>query len=218
MKRIIALILATLICVFSFAGCGKDPADDLANVEKAGKLVVGITSFAPMDFKDDNGEWVGFDADLAKAFAKELGVEVEFREIEWDNKVLELDSYKVDVIWNGMTLTEEVTAAMDCTNAYCNNQQVIIVPKDKAADFATPDSIKDITVAVEKGSAGQTEATAKGAKIKEVAKENKVEIVENKPLARMLYYNVELGSVIPPELYKAVADILAMVYKMQGKI
>lgn len=56
------------------------------------------------------------------------------------------------------------------------------------------------------------------AKIKEVAKENKVEIVENKPLARMLYYNVELGSVIPPELYRAVADILAMVYKMQGKI
>jgi len=56
------------------------------------------------------------------------------------------------------------------------------------------------------------------AKIKEVAKENKVEIVENKPLARMLYYNVELGSVIPPELYRAVADILAMVYKMQGRI
>ncbi len=168
MKKIIALLLAALICVFSFAGCGKDPADDLANVEKAGKLVVGITSFAPMDFKDDSGEWVGFDADLAKAFAKELGVEVEFREIEWDNKVLELDSYKVDVIWNGMTLTDEVTAAMDCSNAYCNNQQVIIVPKDKADAFATPDSIKNVTVAVEKGSAGQTEATAKGAKVKEV--------------------------------------------------
>ncbi len=56
------------------------------------------------------------------------------------------------------------------------------------------------------------------AKIKDTARENKIEIVENKPLARMLYYNVELGAVVPPELYKAVADILAMVYRMQGKV
>ena len=78
--------------------------------------------------KDDNGEWIGFDADMAKLVAEKLGVEVQFVEIDWDNKIMELDSKNIDVVWNGMTLTDEVTSSMECTNAYCNNAQVVVVP------------------------------------------------------------------------------------------
>ena len=102
--------------------------DDVAYIKGKGTLVVGITDFAPMDYKDDNGEWIGFDADMAKIVAEKLGVECQFVEIDWDNKIMELDSKNIDVVWNGMTLTDEVTNAMNCTNAYCNNAQVIVVP------------------------------------------------------------------------------------------
>ena len=99
---------------------------DVAYIQDKGKLIVGITEFEPMDYKDANGEWIGFDADMAKLVAEKLGVEVEFVVIDWDMKVNELDSKNIDVVWNGMTLTEGVTAAMECTNAYCENAQVVI--------------------------------------------------------------------------------------------
>ena len=99
---------------------------DVKYIQDKGKLVVGITEFEPMDYQDANGEWIGFDADMAKLVAQKLGVEIEFVVIEWDMKVNELDSKNIDVVWNGMTLTEGVTAAMECTNAYCENAQVVI--------------------------------------------------------------------------------------------
>lgn len=83
---------------------------DLAYVKVKGTLVVGITDFEPMDYQDENGNWIGFDADLASAFAESLGVDVEFVEIDWDNKILELDGKTIDCVWNGMTLTDEVTS------------------------------------------------------------------------------------------------------------
>lgn len=103
---------------------------DVAYIQGKGTLIVGITDFAPMDYKDDSGEWIGFDADMARVVAEKLGVEAQFVEIDWDNKIMELDSKNIDVVWNGMTLTSEVTSAMECTNAYCNNAQVIVVPAD----------------------------------------------------------------------------------------
>lgn len=103
---------------------------DVAYIQDKGTLIVGITDFAPMDYKDDNGEWIGFDADMARLVAEKLGVEVQFVEIDWDNKIMELDSKNIDVVWNGMTLTDEVKAAMECTNAYCNNAQVVVVPAE----------------------------------------------------------------------------------------
>jgi len=138
MKKMTALLLAVLM-VLSMAACASKPAEesDLAYIQDKGTLVVGITDFAPMDYQNESGEWIGFDADLAKAFADSLGVKVEFVEIVWDNKVLELDSKTIDCVWNGMTLTSEVTSAMACSNAYCNNAQVVIVPADKAADYQT---------------------------------------------------------------------------------
>ena len=101
---------------------------DVAYIQDKGTLIVGITDFAPMDYKDDAGNWIGFDADMAKIVAEKLGVEIEFVEIDWDNKIMELDSKYIDVVWNGMTLTDEVTSAMECTVPYCNNAQVVVVP------------------------------------------------------------------------------------------
>lgn len=104
---------------------------DVEAIQKKGTLVVGITDFEPMDYKDENGDWIGFDADMAKIVADKLGVEVQFVEIDWDNKIMELQSGNIDVVWNGMTLTDEVTSSMACTNAYCNNAQVVVVPNEK---------------------------------------------------------------------------------------
>lgn len=138
-----------------------DNADsDMDYVKNKGTLVVGITDFEPMDYRDENSEWVGFDADMAKAFAESLGVSVEFVEIDWDNKILELDGKTIDCVWNGMTLTAEVTSAMECSNPYCNNAQVIVVPSDKAADFQDKDNIPEVSFAVEAGSAGEAQASA----------------------------------------------------------
>ena len=90
-------------------------------------LMAGITEFEPMDYKDEDGNWIGFDADLAKKLAEKLGVKIKFVVINWDTKTMELDSKKIDVVWNGMTLTNEVKNSMECTNAYCNNAQVVVV-------------------------------------------------------------------------------------------
>ena len=187
-KKLLALLLAGAMSVSMLAGCGggTDTAEtgdtaaetdttetetesDLAYVQDKGTLVVGITEFEPMDYQNADGEWIGFDADMAKAFAESLGVEAEFQVIDWDNKVMELDGKTIDVVWNGMTLTEEVTSAMDCTNAYCNNAQVVIVPADVADQYQDVDSVKGLSFAVESGSAGMEQVQALGATYTEVA-------------------------------------------------
>ena len=98
----------------------------MAYIQDKGTLIVGITEFEPMDYRDENGEWIGFDADMAKLVAEKLGVEIEFIVIDWNNKIMELDSKNIDVVWNGMTLTDEVTSSMECTNPYVNNAQVVV--------------------------------------------------------------------------------------------
>lgn len=177
-KKLLALALSMVMC-FSMVACGsegeknsgKDVEEtpttlvgegDLERIQEKGTLVVGITDFEPMDYKDDEGNWVGFDADMATAFAKSLGVEVEFVEIDWDNKVLELESMAIDCVWNGMTLTEEVTSSMACSNPYCNNAQVAIVKSKDADQYQTVESLKDLTFAVEVGSAGEEEVSKLG--------------------------------------------------------
>ena len=188
MKKLLALMLA-LVMVFALAACGDsgsaatdapsaEPTDtaesaapseggdtaesDLAYVQDKGTLIVGITNFEPMDYQDANGEWIGFDADLAKAFGESLGVEVQFQEIEWDNKVMELDGRTIDVVWNGMTLTDEVLAAMECSNAYLNNAQVVILPSAEAENYADAESMSGLQFAVESGSAGEQMAIENG--------------------------------------------------------
>lgn len=153
----------------SAAPGGEAPDSDVAYVKANGKLVVGITEFEPMDYTDANGEWIGFDADMAKAFAESLGVEAEFQIIDWDNKTLELDGKTIDVVWNGMTLNDEVKAAMECSNPYFDNAQVVIVPAAAAENYQTVESVKDLAFAVEVGSAAKAQADANGFQYTEVA-------------------------------------------------
>ena len=139
---------------------------DVQYVKDKGTLVVGITYFEPMDYKaEGSDEWIGFDADMAKAFAESLGVSVEFSEITWDYKVEELESKAIDVVWNGMTLTDEVTSSMATSNPYCTNYQVLVYPADRAADFENLTSLEGLSVAVESGSAGEDAAQALGASV-----------------------------------------------------
>ncbi len=174
-KKLLALGLALSMC-FSLVACGSDKkdekkdesgqsassSDDLAKIQDKGTLVIGVTDFEPMDYKDDKGEWIGFDADVAASFCESLGVEAKFVEIDWDNKILELEAGTIDCVWNGMTLTDEVTSAMSCSNAYCNNAQIVILPKDKADQYKTVEDMKGLVFAVEAGSAGESEAKANG--------------------------------------------------------
>ena len=179
-KKLLALLMAGAMSVSVLSGCGGSAAktddssadaaatsasaeSDVDNVKNNGKLVIGITDFAPMDNKEDGSdEWVGFDADMAKAFAESLGVKAEFIEINWDNKIMELDSKGVDAVWNGMTLTDEVKTSMNCSDPYATNAQVVVVPSDKADAAKDIESIKDMTFADESGSAGEAAAQAAG--------------------------------------------------------
>ena len=162
MKKLFALFLISVFCVGLFAACTPS-GSDMAYVKQKGTLVVGITDFAPMDYRaTEGGEWIGFDADMATAFAKYLGVEVEFVIIDWNQKIMELDGKSIDCVWNGMTLTDEVLAGMECSNAYCNNAQVVVVRADEADKYKTEESIKDLNFAVEDGGAAQELIDPKG--------------------------------------------------------
>ena len=176
MKKIIVLVMAALL-VFAFAGCTKTTTDeetstnealenasvaeasDLEYIKNKGTLVVGITDYAPMDYKvEGSDEWTGFDAEFARAFAADLGVEIEFIEIDWDNKVFELDAKKIDCIWNGMTITNEISLTTNVSNAYVKNAQVVVMAADKVADYADAASMAELNFAVESGSAGEDAA------------------------------------------------------------
>ena len=184
MKKMFATMLALSMCL-SLAACGPKgsartsgssagtsgssasgspaAASDVDYVKEKGTLVVGMTDFAPMDYKaEGSDEWIGFDADMAKAFAESLGVEVEFLEINWDNKALELENKGVDAVWNGMTLTDDVKALMATSEPYCLNGQVVVLAADVADQYQTVESLSGLSFAVENGSAGMEQAEAAG--------------------------------------------------------
>ena len=184
MKKMFATMLALSMCL-SLAACGprssastsgssagtsassasgsQTAASDVDYVKEKGTLIVGITDFAPMDYKEEGSdEWIGFDADMAKAFAESLGVEVEFLEINWDNKVLELENKGIDAVWNGMTLTDDVKALMATSDPYCLNGQVVVLSADVADQYQTAESLSGLSFAVENGSAGMEQAEAAG--------------------------------------------------------
>ena len=163
MKKFIAMLLALMMVLSCFAACAAEPKTDSEYIKKNGKLIVGITDYAPMDYKDENGEWTGFDAEFATLFAKELGVEVEFFVIaDWDKKVFELDSKNIDCIWNGMTINEELLKTTNCSEPYVVNAQVVVMKADVVGQYTDVASLKDLTVAVENGSTGKAAAEAAG--------------------------------------------------------
>jgi polar amino acid transport system substrate-binding protein len=158
MKKIIAITLAVLMAAitFIFAGCGdkKTATDsDLEYVKNNGKLVIGITDFDPMDYKDANGEWIGFDADLARKVCEKLGVTAEFKVITWGQKENELNTKSIDAIWNGMTITDAIKNVADVSGAYMTNYQVVVV---KDAKYTTVESLAGQTIVAEQGSAGES--------------------------------------------------------------
>ena len=135
---------------------------DVAYIQDKGTLVVGITEFAPMDYQDENGEWIGFDADMARKVAEALGVEVEFSVIDWNNKLMELEGRTVDCLWNGMTITDEITGGASATNPYATNAQVVVLKSGIAGDYQTVESLAELNFAVEAGSAGEAAAQEAG--------------------------------------------------------
>jgi polar amino acid transport system substrate-binding protein len=157
-KILICALVLVLCAAFAFAA-----PSDKAYVVKKGTLVVGITDFAPMDYKEGN-KWIGFDADMANAFAKYLGVKCEFIEIDWDSKSMELANKTIDCVWNGMTLTDGVKKAMATSNPYCNNAQIIVTKKGIASSLKKAADAKKLKFAVEAGSAGEEAAKENGYK------------------------------------------------------
>ena len=161
MKKVLTFIVAmalTLVTCFSLTACGSK--SDTETIKKNSKLVVGVTLYEPMDYLNEDGEWTGFDAELAQSFAESLGVNCQLVIISWGQKVAELDSKQIDLIWNGMTADDELGKEIDFSVSYAKNAQVAVVKSEST--ITTKDQIKASKVAVENGSAGQTVATDEG--------------------------------------------------------
>ena len=174
MKRLVSAFLAGAM-VLSLAACGgaaststvassaasgsaaasasETAASDLDYIKEKGKMVIGYTVYEPMNYNDADGNFTGFDTELATAVCEKLGVEPEFVEINWDTKVVELDAKSIDCIWNGMTLTDDIMANTATTKAYAKNAQVVVV-KD-GTDYSSTADLVGKTVVAEAGSAGE---------------------------------------------------------------
>ena len=162
-KKISVFLLA--ITILLSAGCTqnkgegdfviKEGQSDLEYVQSKGTLLVGITDFAPMDYRDGKA-WTGFDAELAEAFAESIGVKLEFVEIDWDKKTELLKKGNIDCIWNGMTMTEELQETISCSEPYLSNAQVIVLRKEDMEQYNSAESCQHLLFAVEAGSTGQS--------------------------------------------------------------
>lgn len=160
LKKLIALLASVVMVAGMFAGCGAKDAkqsetvsSDIEYVTNKGKLTIGVTLFAPMDYIDDNNELTGFEVDFGKAVCEKLGVEADFVEINWDSKEVELNAKNIDCLWNGLTITDERKENMSISNPYMTNKQVMIAKKDKAESFK--ESVDGLSVVAEAGSAGE---------------------------------------------------------------
>lgn len=174
MKRLVSAFLAGAMAL-SLAACGgaaststvassaasgsaaasasETAASDLDYIKEKGKMLIGYTVYEPMNYTDADGNFTGFDTELATAVCEKLGVEPEFVEINWDTKVVELDAKSIDCIWNGMTLTDDIMANTATTKAYAKNAQVVVV-KD-GTDYSSTADLVGKTVVAEAGSAGE---------------------------------------------------------------
>ena len=149
MKKMLAALLAAVLTLCFAAALAEDTG--LADVKAKGTLVMGFDEeYPPMGFVDENGECVGFDIDLAKALGEELGLEVEFKPIDWDAKVMELDAGNIDCIWNGLSISPEREEEMDFTRPYLANEQLIIVLSDSTVSGIA--DLEGLTVGLQRGS------------------------------------------------------------------
>ncbi len=121
-------------------------------------IKVGVTLYEPMDYKDEDGNWIGFDAELAQKAFNELGYKVSFEEIDWDSKILYLNSGVIDCVWNGMTITDELKENILMTDPYLTNQQVVVVKEENVEKYQTKEDLaKASSIAFEGGSAAESE-------------------------------------------------------------
>ncbi len=128
--------------------------EDWDYIKGQGKFILGYTLFAPIAYKDNDGVLIGFDIELAKAVAQKLGLQVEFKAINWATKEAELKSKTIDCIWNGMTITDERKAEMEVSIPYMNNKQVAVIRKADKELYKTTDDMKKALLGAEDGSAG----------------------------------------------------------------
>lgn len=163
MKRILSFALSAIMCAMCisiFSGCGSDSAkEDWEYISDKGKLTIGITYFAPMNYLDENDQLTGFETEFAKAVCEVLGVEADFAVIDWNSKEIELNSKNIDCIWNGMTIDDERLTTMDISTPYMANKQVLVVKNENVEKYNTAEAVKDLTIVAEKGSAGEDVAT-----------------------------------------------------------
>lgn len=152
MKKLLALVLC-LVLAFTLCACG-GTSSDLAYIKDKGTMVIGYTVFEPMNYTDEDGNFTGFDTEFAEAVCEKLGVEPEFIVIDWDNKFIELDARTIDCIWNGMTITDEVTNNASASDPYVKNAQVVVMKSDVVGNYTTVDSLKGLSFVAEAGSAG----------------------------------------------------------------
>lgn len=153
LKKLFAVAIATVMSL-SIVGCGeKADKDDLTYIKDNGKMVIGYTVMNPLNYTDENGDFVGFETEFAKEVCKRLGVEAEFVEINWDTKETELNSKNIDCIWNGMTITPERAENMSISTPYLENRQVLVVRAEDAEKFDA--SLEGASVIAETGSAGE---------------------------------------------------------------
>ena len=166
MKKIflVAMLLTTMI--FTGCGGGDTPKTDGANADGAKKIVVGLDDeYPPMGFKDDKNEIIGFDVDLAKAAAKKLGREVEFKAIDWNSKEAELKSGRIDVLWNGLDITPERKENMLFSDPYMDNRQIIFIRKgdDANANISDENGLAGKSVGTQAGSTAEAYITGNDA-------------------------------------------------------
>ena len=152
MKKLLALVLAVMMLAGLVTGIAAAEESDWDYISGKGKMVVGMTLFAPMNYYDGD-KFVGFDTELTTAVGKKLGVEIEFVEINWDSKEIELNSKNIDCIWNGMCITPERKENMSMTNAYLYNTQAIVAKTDRINDLLA--NLDGVNVVAEQGSTGE---------------------------------------------------------------
>ena len=170
MKKLTAFILSALMAVTALTGCGgqsssseasKDNSSsqsstgDWSYIADKGDLVIGITYFEPMNYKDENGELTGFETEFAQSVCEKLGVKANFQKIDWDSKEVELNAKTIDCIWNGLTITDERQENMGISTPYMENKQVMVTKAENASKYTSADALKDATVVAEKKSAGE---------------------------------------------------------------
>ena len=149
---VLAMVFVLIFTMLALTGCGDK--DKEADADAKETIIVGLDdTFAPMGFRDESGELVGFDIDLARAVAEELGMNVEFKPIDWKAKEAELSAGTVDCLWNGMSVTPDRIEGMALTYKYLNNKIVLMSLADSDLDVTSADQLKDLKIGTQAGSA-----------------------------------------------------------------